>query len=128
MPVDYINSLKTARMQLTADDYDAGAGPGTIEILTAGYAEVLLIYTLDNPCGTVAGDPAALNFSGMPKSANGLAGGVAALGRIKDSNGVIRASGFTVTAVGGSGNFQITSTAVQAGQIVDLTSGQIIHG
>ena len=129
MAINYINSLKTARMAAVVTNIDAGAGPGTIEVCTAGYAVVLLTFTLDDPCGSVAGDPATLSFAGLPKQALGATAGTATIGRIKDSNGTVVGSNLAVTATGGGGDIEISSTSIQSGQAVNLTGlAEIEHG
>jgi hypothetical protein len=126
--MDYNNDIKTARMTVTLNAIDAGAGPGYLEIYTAGYAEVLLTYVFEDPCGAVSGDPAALIFAGMPKQANASAGGLAALALIKDSDGVIVAAGLTVGTAGSGKNVEISSTTISSGQAVNLLSGALVHG
>jgi hypothetical protein len=128
MAVNLNNPLKTIRMQDIADAIDAGAGPGTLEIGTAGMAEVLLIFTFSDPCGSVAGDPAALTFSGMPKSAVSGAAGVAAEARIKDSAATVVVAGLSVGGAGSGANIEISSVNIVNGQTVNLISGQLVHG
>lgn len=126
--MDYNNTIKTIRMTAVLDAIDAGLAAGTLEICTAAYAAVLLTFTFSYPCGAVAGDPAAVVFAGMPKQATGEAAGQAAAARIKDSTGSIVASDLTVGLVGSGANVEIDSLGIQAGQIVNLTSGQLVHG
>jgi hypothetical protein len=90
----YRASLRTTRMDSVEADIDSGAGAATVEIGDAGFATVLAIFTASDPAGTVSGD--VLTFASMPKSTTGLATGVAAEGRIKNSTGTVIVSGLTV--------------------------------
>lgn len=128
MSVNYNNTLKTSRMTAVVDAIDAGAGPGVLEICSAGYSLVLLRFEFSDPCGSVAGDPATLTFSGMPKQAVGASVGTAAIARIVDSDSNVIASGLTVGATGSGMNVEIDGLSISAGQIVNLNSGQLVHG
>jgi len=123
--VTYRASLRTARMQLVLDDIDSGAGPGTVEIGTAGFATVIAIFTLSDPSMSLAGD--VLTALSMPKVTVGInGGGVAAEGRIKNSTGTIILSGLTVGTVGT--NLIISpSTTIADAQTVNLTALTITH-
>jgi len=125
MAVTYRASLRTARMQLVLDDIDSGAGPGTVEIGTAGFATVIAIFTLSDPSMSLAGD--VLTALSMPKVTVGInGGGVAAEGRIKNSTGTIILSGLTVGTVGT--NLIISpSTTIADAQTVNLTALTITH-
>lgn len=118
MAANYRASLKTARMQLVADDIDSGTGAGTLEIGTAGMAAVLATFTLNDPCGTVSG--AVLTGSGFPKTATATGAGTAAAARIRNSSGVDIVTGLTV---GTSGTDVILgTTAITVGLQVTLNS------
>ena len=124
MAVNYRTSLKTTRMTAVRDDIDSGAGAGTLEIGTAGFAAVLAVIPLADPCGTVSGD--TLTFSGMPREDTSAdAGGTAAEARIKNSDGTVIVSGLTVGTSGA--NLNLVTTTIVAGQPVRLTSGTIQH-
>ena len=125
MTVTYRASLRTARMQLVLDDIDSGAGPGTVEIGTAGFATVIAIFTLSDPSMSLAGD--VLTALSMPKVTVGInGGGVAAEARIKNSTGTIILSGLTVGTVGT--NLIISpSTTIADAQTVNLTALTITH-
>jgi hypothetical protein len=128
MSIDYHNDVKTTRMTAVLDAIDAGGAIGTLELCTAAYAGMLVSIDLVRPCGVVLGDPAALEFSGVPLSGTAAATGTAAAARIKDSAGKIIVSGLTVGAVGSGANIEIDSVSISNGQVVNLTSGLLIHG
>lgn len=66
MAVVYSAATKTARMTAVRDTIDAGAGPGVLQIGTAGMTTILAEFTLNDPCGNVSGP--VLTFLGFPKS------------------------------------------------------------
>jgi len=124
MAVTYSLSTKNARMTAVRDQIDAGAGPGKIEIGTAGMTTVLAVFTLDEPCGTIANG--AITFSGFPKSDSSAdATGVAAAARIRDSNNNDVVTGLTV----GTSNADVLldNTSINITQQVTLQSAVITH-
>lgn len=126
MPVNYDTQTKTGRMTVVRDNIDSGPGPGTIEICTAGYATVLAVVTLNDPCGSISGD--VLTFLGFPKTVAASASGTAAAARIKDSTGTVRANGLTVGTSGSDIN--LSSTTITGGGTPDnvqITSASITH-
>lgn len=123
MAVTYSNTVKDNRMTQVLNAIDGGAGAGYIEICSAAYASVLATITLSDPCGSVASQALTLT---MPKSdTNADATGTAAIARIKDSAGNIIVSGLTVGA--GSGDINLSSVAITAGDTVTLNSAVITH-
>lgn len=118
MAVTYSTAAKTARLNAVIAQIDAGAGPGTLEIGTAGMASVLAVLTLADPCGTVAGD--VLTFDFDPDISD-----TSAAARIKDSNGTVIISGLTVGT--SAADIILDSVSITAGQTVTLTSGTITH-
>lgn len=124
MGVIYQASLRTTRMTAVETDIDSGAGAGTLEIGTTGFASTLVTFTLSDPAGTVSGD--VLTGSGMPKSATASAGGVAAEARIKNSTGTVIVSGLTVGTA--ATNVIISpSTTISNGQTCNLTALTLTH-
>lgn len=125
MPVTYAAALKTSRLTAVRDAIDAGSGPGTLEIGTAGMAAVLVTFTLNDPSATISGD--VLTLSGLPKSATASGTGTAAAARFRDSTGTNVVTGLTV---GTSAADVIISptTSITSGQTVDLTAATITHG
>jgi hypothetical protein len=124
MAVNYSASLKSARMAAVITAVDAGAGPGTLEICSAGYAAVLATIALADPSFSESGG--VITMAGVPRSDNSADNtGTAAAARIKDSNGNIVVSGLTVDI--GTGDIQLSSMAIVAGQSVTITAGTITH-
>jgi hypothetical protein len=125
LSVNYNTALKTTRMNAMVSAVDAGAGVGNLEIGNAAFALVLAIIPLVKPSFTVAGGVATL--AGVPRSdVSADNTGTAALGRIKDSTGTVVVDGLTVGV--GTGDIQLNSVALSAGQTVTITSGTITHG
>src|SRR4030095_16167350 len=106
MAVNYSVALKSARMSAVIAAVDAGAGPGTLEICSAGYAAVLATIVLADPSFTEAGG--VITMAGVPRTdASADNAGTAALARVKDSNGVVVVDGLTVGV--GTGDVQLNS-------------------
>jgi hypothetical protein len=127
MPIVYAAALKTSRMNAVEAALDAGPAAATLVIGTSalsGATGVLATITLADPAGTVSG--AVLTFAGMPKSAVASASGTAAKAELRDSTGAVVASGLTVGTSGA--DIIINSTAISAGQTVQINSGTITHG
>jgi hypothetical protein len=123
MGVIYAASLRTSRMTAVQAAIDAGSGPGTLEIGSAGMSTVLAVLTLSDPCGTVAGDTLTFNAITQDSSADNT--GTAAAARIKDSSGAIVISGLTVGT--SSADIILSNTSITAGQVVPMTSAAITH-
>jgi hypothetical protein len=103
---------------------DAGSGPGTLEICTASYASVLATVTLADPSFTESGG--VITMAGVPRSDTSADNtGTAAVARIKDSNGNVIVSGLTVGV--GTGDIQLNSVSIAAGQSLSITAGTITH-
>lgn len=125
MAVTYSTAAKTARMQAVIDQIDAGAGAGTLEIGTTGFASTLAIITLADPSGTASAGALTFDFDPDVSDTSANATGTAAEARIKDSNGTIVISGLTVGTTGSDIN--LDSVSITAGQTVTLTTGTINH-
>lgn len=125
MAVVYSADVKDDRMQIVADAIDAGAGPGKLEIGTAGMASVLATVALADPCGAVLAGVLTFDFPQSDIAAD--ASGTAAAARIRDSNNNDVVTGLTVGTGGGS-NIVVNSTTVTLGQTVTINSGIITHG
>lgn len=124
MAVVYSAATKTARMTAVRDTIDAGAGPGVLQIGTAGMTTILAEFTLNDPCGTVSGP--VLTLSGFPKSdTSANATGIAAEARIRDSNSADVIAGLTVGTSGSDIN--LDSVNITAGQTVTINSATITH-
>lgn len=128
MPVSYNATVKTNRMNQVLNAIDGGAGPGTLEIGTAGMATVLAVLTLSDPCGAVAGD--TLTFDPITDDAEADATGTAAEARIKDSTGAIVVSGLLVRATADPDNGEevvLDNTSIAAGQQVSVSAASLTH-
>lgn len=124
MAVSYNAALKSARMAAVIAAVDGGPGPGTLEICSAAYASVLATITLADPSFVENGG--VITMAGTPRSDTSADNtGTAALARIKDSNGNVVVSGLTVDV--STGDIQLNSTAIVAGQAVAITAGTITH-
>jgi hypothetical protein len=122
--VSYNAALKSARMAAVIAAVDAGAGPGTLEICSAGYAAVLATIALADPSFTESGG--VITMAGVPRSDSSAdATGTAALARIKDSNGNVVVSGLTVDV--DTGDIQLNYLSITAGETVTITAGTIMH-
>ena len=124
MGVVYRSTLRTTRMTAVETDIDSGAGAATLEIGTAGFAAVLVTFTLSDPAGTVSGD--VLTGASMPKTAVAGNTGTAAEARIKESGGAIIVSGLTV-GTSGTNVIISPSTTITSGQTCNLTALTITH-
>ena len=124
MSVSYATALKDDRMNAVTTRIDAQSGSGTLEICTAAFATVLAIIPLAKPSFTEAGG--VLTMASMPRSATSAAAtGTAAVARVKDSAGTVWITALTCGV--GSGDIQLNSLSITAGQTVTLTSATITH-
>lgn len=125
MAVNYSSACKTARLNAVVGQIDAGSSAGTLEIGTTGMASVLAILTLADPCATVSGATMTFDFDPDIEDASANATGTAAAARIKDSDGNVVISGFTVGTSGA--DIILDSVTIITGQRVVLTTGAITH-
>lgn len=124
MAVNYAATLKDDRMQKVIDRLDAQSGSAFIEICTAAYASILATVTLAKPSFTLSGG--VITMAGAPKSDTSADNtGTAALVRVKDSAGTVWVSGLTCGV--GSGDLQLNSLSITAGQTFTITSMTITH-
>lgn len=128
MTIHLANSARNASTDGVVDLLDAGPGAGTIDIRSgtqpatandAATGSLLATVTLADPAfgasstGTATGtDPAAVTASGT---------GTASWFRAKDSTGATVFDG-SVSATGGGGDMQLSSTSLSTGVQVDVTS------
>jgi hypothetical protein len=123
MAVNYIANLKSSRMQAVIDRIDIGTA-GTLEICSAAFAAVLATIALQKPSFVESGG--VITLQGVPLSDSSAdATGTAAVARIKASNGDVVVNNLTVGV--GTGDIQLNSVAISAGQTVTITSGTITH-
>jgi hypothetical protein len=123
MPVTYVPSLKTKRMQDVIGEIDADAGPGSLEIGTVGMSAVLISFVLQKPSFTESGG--VITLAGAPLTADGLANGNAAEARIRRGNGNMVVTGLSVGLTGS--DIIINSVVVNSGQEMTIESGAITH-
>ncbi len=124
MAVTYPNALKDSRLQAVIDAIDAGAGPGYVEIGTAGMAAVLVKIVFADPSATKTGG--VLTLAGLPKSGTATGTGTAAAARIRDSNDADVVTGLTVGT--GSEDIVLDNASIATDQVVNVTVGTITHG
>ena len=125
MAVTYSTAAKQARMEAVIAQIDASAGAGTLEIGTTGMASVLATFTLADPCGSASGAVLTFDFDPDISDASADNSGTAAEARIKNGDGTAIITGLTVGV--GSGDIQLDSVSITAGQTVTLTTGTITH-
>ena len=118
MAVTYNAAVKTERMEATMGYF----ANGSLEIMTS--SDVLLAtFGLDAAGGSVSGSVWTLIFDSETVSATGT--GTAAKAQIKTSGGSAHLTGLTVGA--GSGDINLDSVSITAGQEVTLSSATITH-
>ena len=128
MPLRLADTVRDAKVNAAVDLLDVG-GAGTIKIYsgaqpatpaTAASGTLLATITLANPAfGNSASGAAALTD---PASVNAVATGTAGWARFADGAGTVRFDGH-VTATGGGGVVELSSTALTSGSPVDITGG-----
>lgn len=128
MPAIYSTAVKNTRMQAVVT---ALGGTATLTIgtdaLAGGATGVLAQVPLANPAGTVA--DGVLTLTQTPRTVVAAATGVAAKAELRAGNGTVIMSGLTVGVVAGPNvDVLINSTAVSAGQTIQVTAGAINHG
>jgi hypothetical protein len=124
MAVNYATALKDDRMISVITRLDAQSGVAKVEICTAAYATVLSTISLAKPSFTETGG--VITMAGAPKSDSSAANtGTAALARLKDSAGTVWIQGLTCGV--GSGDLQLNSLSITAGQTVSIVSATITH-
>lgn len=120
MAVVYSTALKTARMQLVADQISGGSLVIGTSALSGATGVLVSIGPLSAP--SVAGDTLTLTGS---MSGTAAAGGTAAKAEFRDSGGTVIVSGLTVALSGG--NIAIGNTTIAGGQTVTVSSGALRH-
>ncbi|MGW5556858.1 hypothetical protein ACWER9_06500 [Micromonospora sp. NPDC003944] len=111
---------------------DAGAGAGTIKVYsgsqpatgdTAESGTLLATFTLADPAFSSASSGVA-TLAGTPRSTTGVGAGTAGWFRAEDSTGANVLDG-SVTAAGGGGELELSTTTISVGLTVELTSGAV---
>jgi hypothetical protein len=137
MSVVYNATLKTNRMQLVADLIASKVAAASTGSATAGKlvigdgtlagpgaTGVLCTVTLPATAFTVSGAVATLQ--GVPLSGTASATGTASKAELRNNADAVVVSGLTVGV--GSGDIQLTSTAITNLQTVTVNSGTLTHG
>jgi len=121
-------SARNAAVKGVTDAIDAGSGPGTIKIYsgsqpatpaTAASGTLLATIVLGDPAFAAPANGVATGAD--PAAVNAAATGTASWCRVADSDGNAVLDG-DVTASGGGGFMQLSSTALTSGTPVDITS------
>lgn len=124
MALVYHTTVKTARMQATADMMDGGK----IKIYTTGLATLLAVFTLPTPAETsVVGDLLTLDMD--PKlTTTGAGDGVAAEAVITNAGETVDLiTGLTVGVQSSGESIELVNTNIATSQPVELLSGTIQH-
>lgn len=126
-------ATRNACADAAVDLFDGGSGPGTIDIRTgarpataqdAASGTLLATFTLADPAfGASATGVTTLDATPV-LTTTGLAAGTAGWARGKDSNGAT-VMDFTLSATGGGGEVQLSTTTVSIGLDLELTAGTV---
>lgn len=119
-------AARSAAADAVVDSLDAGAAAATVEIrtgtipatpATAASGTLLATVTLIDPAAGAASNGVATITDSV--SVTGVAAGTAGYARFKDSNGVA-VFDCDVTATGGGGAIELSTTTISVGVTVDL--------
>lgn len=125
MTIIYSLSAINARLQGVITTIDAGSSNGVLVLLAGG--TTVSTVTLAKPSGTVNGG--VLTFTGPLSDPSASGTGIVTTARVRDSNGNVIISGFSVAPTGGTADIIISnglnSTLVTAGQVIQVLAGQI---
>jgi hypothetical protein len=110
-------------MQDVITAFDAQTGSATCEIGTSGMSTILCVVTFQKP--SFSQSSGVITLLGAPLTGTATATGTAANARIKDGAGTVQLSGLTVGTSGSDVN--LSSTAINTGQQVTITSGTVTH-
>lgn len=132
MVLQFSTAARNAQLAAIAAQVDGGSGPGYVEIRsgvrpananTAATGTVLATITLADPAfETPTGGSMDLDADPDLVEASADATGTATWARVYDSTGAAVIDGTVATS---GADFNITSTAITAGQTVTLTSGSL---
>lgn len=115
-------SVRNAQADAAVDLIDGGStdAAGDLQILTSIGGSVLATFTLQNPAfGSAASGVATM--SGLPLSTTATGTGTAAAYAVRDRDNNVLWNG-TVTATGGGGDIEISSTSINTSDTVNLTA------
>lgn len=133
MGLKYTAALKAARLTLVKAAIDAGPGAGYIEIRTgsqpanpdaAATGTLLATLTFSDPCGVVT---TVLTMSAITRDSVADNPGTASYFRAYDSTGAAVLDG-NVGAVGSGAPLELITTAIIAGQPVEISSFVLTPG
>lgn len=118
MAITHVAAVRNGLADYVVDTIDAGAGAGSLVIMTSGDVEVATLTFSDPAFGAATGGTATANAISDDTNATG---GTAALFKVQDSNTneVFRG---TVTATGGGGDIELSSVSIGVGDTVSITA------
>lgn len=125
-------ATRNATCDAAVDLLDAGPAAGTIKLYTgaqpasandAATGTLLATITLSDPAFGAASTGVA-TLAGTPLSGTGVAAGTAGWARLADSTGATVLDG-SVTATGGGGQVELSTTTISVGVTVQITSGTV---
>lgn len=125
-------ATRNAACDAVVDLLDGGPAAGTIKIYTgtqpttandAVAGTLLATVTLADPAFGASSTGVA-TLSGTPLSASGVAAGTAGWARFADSTGATVMDG-SVTATGGGGQIELSTTSISTGVTVQITGGTV---
>ena len=111
-------AARNAACDAVVDLVDVGGG-GKVVIKTAGASVLATIPTAATAFGSASTGIATA--ASLPLSANASASGTAATYEVQNNAGTVIWSG-TVSATGGGGDMQLSTTTITSGQPVSITS------
>jgi hypothetical protein len=126
-------TARNAMADAVADLMDAGSGAGTIDVRTgtqpasaqdAASGTLLATFTAADPAFGAASTGVCTLDATPVLETTGLAAGTAGWFRAKDSTGATVFDG-AVTATGGGGQLELSTTTVSIGLTVQITSGTL---
>lgn len=117
MALTHVTAVRNTLADAIDTAVNAGAGAGQVVIMTSGDVEVATLTMSDPAFG--AASNGSITAGAIANDTNAT-GGTAALFKIQDSNAVEVYRG-TVTANGGGGDLELSSTTIGAGDTVSIS-------
>ncbi len=118
MAITHETAVRNGLADYVDDQVNGGTGAGTLEFQTSGDAEVATC-TFSNPAFGAAAS-GVITAASITDDTNATGGTVAKF-QIKNGDGTAILTG-TVTATGGGGDIELSSTSVGAGDTVSISS------
>lgn len=120
MAITHSTTIRNGLADYVVDAIDGGAGDanGDIVIMTSGDVEIATLAFSDPAFGAAAGGTATASAISDDTNATG---GTAALFKVQNKANTELFRG-TVTATGGGGDMQLSSTSIGAGDTVRITA------